>query len=142
MAVDAIVALAIGRIYDIFKQKQNNPKAGMNTLVVLPFVSLAIPLLAFSSSYTLTILSVIFWGIAMGVHETVMRSAIADLTPLKKRGTGYGIFNTSYGLGMLFGGFCMGLLYNWSFTALIAFSVSLQILAVPLFFLLRKEAKL
>lgn len=141
MAVDAVVALAIGKIYDVIKQKKGNPRAGMNTLIVLPFVSLAIPFFAFSSSYSITILSVIFWGIAMGVHETVMRSAIADLTPLKKRGTGYGIFNTSYGLGMLFGGFFMGLLYTHSLTYLIAFSVSLQILSLPLFFMLKKEAK-
>mgnify|MGYP000890535281 FL=1 len=142
MAVDAVVALVIGKVYDTLKQKQNNPKAGINTLFVLPLFSLLIPMFAFSSDYTFAVLSVLFWGIAMAIHETVMRSAIADITPLKKRGTGYGIFNTSYGLGMLLGGFIMGMLYEYSTMSLILFSLTLEILAIPIFFLLKKETNI
>lgn len=36
----------------------------------------------------------------MGTHETIMKSAIGDLVPFSKRGSGYGVFNTSYGLAL------------------------------------------
>ena len=76
----------------------------------------------------------------MGAHETIMKSAIADLTPLKKRGTGYGIFNTAYGLAILIGSAFCGLLYDYSIAAVILFSIAVEIAAIPVFFTLRKEA--
>jgi MFS family permease len=76
----------------------------------------------------------------MGAHETIMKSAIADLTPLKKRGTGYGIFNAGYGLAMFLGSAAMGFLYDISIFALIILSVGLEIAAIPLFISMRDEA--
>ncbi len=76
----------------------------------------------------------------MGAHETIMKSAIADLTPLKKRGTGYGIFNTSYGLAMFFGSAAMGFLYDVSRPSLIVVSVALELMAIPLFFMVKNSA--
>jgi hypothetical protein len=43
----------------------------------------------------------------------VMRSAIADITPFNKRGTGYGVFNTCYAW-LCLGAALMGLLYDKS----------------------------
>ena len=76
----------------------------------------------------------------MGAHETVMKSAIADLTTLKKRGTGYGIFNTAYGLAIFIGTALLGLLYEKSIPAIIIFSVLVQFAGIFAFFLMRKEA--
>ena len=76
----------------------------------------------------------------MGCHETVMKSAIADLTPLKKRGTGYGIFNAAYGLAIFIGSALTGLLYDYSISAVIVISIVIEIIALPLFFVMRKEA--
>jgi MFS family permease len=76
----------------------------------------------------------------MGAHETVMKSAIADLTPLRKRGTGYGIFNTAYGLAVFIGSALTGLLYEYSIPAVILISVAVEIAVIPVFFTLRKEA--
>jgi hypothetical protein len=44
----------------------------------------------------------------MGVQETVMRAAIAGMTPIEKRGSAYGIFNAAYGLSWLLGSAAMG----------------------------------
>ena len=140
MGVDAVVALLIGKYYDVLKHNRSNENAGLLTLVVIPVVSLAIPVLAFTRSPVLAMTSVLLWGVVMGAHETVMKSAIADLTPLKKRGTGYGIFNTSYGLAMFLGSALMGLLYDISIPALVILSVSLEIVAIPLFIAMRSEA--
>jgi MFS family permease len=108
--------------------------------VVIPLFSLPISFLAFSNSTAFAITSVMLWGIVMGAHETIMKSAIADLTPLKKRGTGYGIFNTGYGLAMFFGSAAMGFLYDISIPAVIILSVGLEIVAIPLFISMRDEA--
>jgi MFS family permease len=140
MGIDALAALAIGKIYDVFKTKRDNEKAGLITLIAIPVLSLFIPGLVFSTSFSLVLIGVIIWGIVMGLHETVMKSAIADITPLKKRGTGYGIFNTAYGLAILIGSALTGLLYEKSILAIIIISVAAEIIAISIFFILKKEA--
>lgn len=140
MGVDALAALAIGKAYDIFKTRHNNEKAGLTTLIAIPVFSLFIPVFVFSTKFSLCLAGAILWGIVMGAHETIMKSAIADLTPLKKRGTGYGIFNTAYGLAIFIGSALVGLLYEHSILAVIIISVAIEIAAIPVFFVLRKEA--
>lgn len=140
MGVDALAALAIGRLYDIFKSRRDNEKAGLVTLAVIPVLSLFIPAFVFSANFSLVLAGAIIWGIVMGCHETVMRSAIADLTPLKKRGTGYGIFNSAYGLAIFIGSAVMGLLYEYSIPAVIIISIGVEIAAIPVFFILKKNA--
>ena len=139
MGVDAVAALAIGKIYDIFKLRHNNEKAGLITLIAIPVFSLFIPALVFSTKFSLVLAGAIIWGVVMGCHETVMRSAIADTTALKKRGTGYGIFNTAYGLAVFIGSVFVGLLYEHSILAVIIISIAVEIVAIFLFFILKKE---
>ncbi len=140
MGVDAIAALIIGKVYDLFKNKKQNDKAGLSTLIIIPILSIFIPIFAFSRNYIFALISALIWGVVMGAHETVMKSAIADLTTLKKRGTGYGIFNTAYGLAIFIGTALLGLLYEKSIPAIIIFSVLVQFAGIFAFFLMRKEA--
>jgi len=140
MAVDGVVALMIGKAYDVFKTKDHRRTGGLATLIVIPLFSLFIPVLAFSRSYGMAVASVLLWGVVMGAHETIMRSAIADLSPLSSRGTAYGIFNTSYGLAVLAGGLLMGLLYEKSLSFLIMGAAAVEICALPIFFAMKKEA--
>jgi len=140
MGVDAVAALAIGKTYDVFKTRRNNEKAGLITLIAIPAFSLFIPVLVFSTKYSWVLAGVIVWGIVMGCHETIMKSAIADLTPLKKRGTGYGVFNAAYGLAIFIGSALSGLLYEYSIPAVIFISVMMEIGAFCFFVILRKEA--
>lgn len=139
MGVDAIAALIIGKAYDLFKNRRQNDKAGLSTLIVIPLFSIFIPLFAFTQSYILALASAIIWGIVMGAHETVMKSAIADLTTLKKRGTGYGIFNTAYGLAIFIGSTLFGLLYEKSISAIIVLSIVIQFVGILAFFAMRRE---
>ncbi|HOW43389.1 MAG TPA: MFS transporter [Candidatus Omnitrophota bacterium] len=140
MAIDGVVALLIGKGYDILKTRMKNEKAGLFTLIVIPVFSILIPVLGFTTNAAFAITAVLLWGVVMGAHETIMKSAIADLTPLKKRGTGYGIFNTSYGLAMFFGSAAMGFLYDVSRPSLIVVSVALELMAIPLFFMVKNSA--
>ena len=141
MGVDAIAALIIGKTYDIFKNRRKNDKAGLSTLIIIPLLSIFIPLFAFTENYILALVSAIIWGIVMGAHETVMKSAIADLTTLNKRGTGYGIFNTAYGLAIFIGSVLFGLLYERSIPSIIIFSIIIQFAGILAFFVMRKEAQ-
>jgi MFS family permease len=124
MGVDALVALAIGRLYD---------KVGFKALLAIPLFTLPLPFLGFSSNYYTALIGAIIWGTVMGIHETIMRAAIADITPLSRKGTGYGIFNTLYGLAWLVGGGLMGLFYEISLFYLILFSVAMEIISLVIF---------
>lgn len=140
MGIDGAVALVIGKMYDKFKEKTKNEKAGLLTLLIIPFCSILIPVFAFTNNHFAVIVGILLWGIVMGAHETIMKSAIADITPVEKRGTGYGIFNTSYGLAIFFGSTLMGFLYEKSIPTLIVTAVIVELAAIPLFFKIRTEA--
>lgn len=129
MGIDAIVALIVGKAYD---------RIGLRTLMIVPLLSLSIPFLAFSNSLSPVVIGVILWGAVMGIHETIMRAAVADLTPINRRGSAYGIFNTIYGSSWLLGGVIMGILYDLSPVYLRTFAVILELLSIPAFFALEK----
>ena len=140
MAVDAIVALIIGKLYDITKKRTGNKKSGLLTLLVIPLFTALIPFLAFSKSAGLVVGGLVCYGAVMGAHETVMRSAIADITTLRKRGAGYGIFNTSYGVALLIGSSLFGYLYdNFSVSAIQFTVLVVEFVAIAVFLVMRKQ---
>jgi len=132
MGVDAIVALIIGKAYD---------RIGLASLLALPLLTIPIPFLGFSGSHALAVAGVVLWGAVMGIQETVMRAAIADLTPLARRGLAYGVFNTAYGAAWFAGGLVIGILYERSIGLVIAFAVAMQVIALPIVFLLPRKSK-
>jgi len=131
MGVDALAALLVGKTYD---------KIGLMSLLTIPLLTLPIPFLAFSYSYSLVLIGVVLWGVVMGIQETIMRAAIADLTPVERRGFAYGIFNTAYGASWFLGALLMGLLYELSMNYLILFAVVMELISIPLFLLVRRAA--
>jgi len=131
MGVDALAALLVGKTYD---------KIGLISLLAIPLLTLPIPFLAFSHSYSLVLISIVLWGVVMGIQETIMRAAVADLTSVERRGFAYGVFNTALGAGWLLGGALMGLLYELSINYLILFVVVMELISIPLFLLVRKTA--
>jgi len=139
MAVDAIIALFIGKMYDRLKNKRKNEKAGLMILLIIPIFSALIPAFAFSMNYMLIIISIVVWGIVMGAHETIMRAAVADITCIEKRGTGYGVFTTSYGFALFLGSILVGILYDYSLTSLIIILVTIEFISIPFFVLMWKN---
>jgi MFS-type transporter involved in bile tolerance (Atg22 family) len=69
----------------------------------------------------------------MGAQESIMRAAIANMIPANKRGSAYGVFNAGYGLFWFLGSALMGIFYDISIPALIAFSVVTQLASIPFF---------
>jgi MFS family permease len=131
MGVDALVALVIGKTYD---------KVGLASLMTIPLLTIPIPFLAFSQNYHLALISAALWGAVMGIHETIMRAAIADLIPLERRGSAYGIFNTIYGGAWFLGCTVMGVLYDVSIHYLIVFVVVIELISLPIFFLVKRTS--
>ncbi|MDA8086148.1 MAG: MFS transporter [Nitrospiraceae bacterium] len=127
MAVDGGAALVMGKAYDT---------GGMRFLVIAPLLSLPVAWLSLSGGFGLAVAGIAFLGVVIGIHETIMRAAIADLTVTAKRGVAYGIFNTVYGLAYLVGGVTMGLLYEKvSIAGVVAFSAVMEALAISVFVL-------
>ena len=140
MVVDAVMALVIGHIYDRIKQRTGNRRAGLLTLAFIPPVTAAVPFLALGHSAGGAVAGLVLYGIVLGTHETIMRSAIADLTAFHKRGTAYGIFNAIYGLGLFCGSAVMGALYDHaSVAAICAVVLVAEGAAFAVFLRLKKE---
>lgn len=138
MGIDAIAALFIGRLYDKVKAQSKNHNAGLNLLVVIPLMTVLIPLCAFSKQRIFVIIGVLCWGIVMGIHETIMRSAIVDITSLNKRGTGYGFFNAAYGLAIFLGSVLLGFLYDRSIFFVIFTIIPIECLALIVFLFMKR----
>ena len=123
MGVDALAALGSGFLYD---------RVGFGGLVALPLLTAAVPFLSFSTSAVLVWVGAVVWGAALGVHESTMRAAVADLVPGVRRGTGYGVFTAVYGITWLGGSTAIGALYAVSTTSIEVFVGALQALAIVL----------
>lgn len=126
MLVDGIAAVIIGKIYD---------SKGLGLLIFMPLLTLPVVFLSFSMSVKLIIAGAVLWGMVMGMHETIMKAAIADLTHVSKRGMGYGIFNAVYGAALFAGGTAMGVLYTkGGYVGIGCFSIIMELAAVAIYF--------
>jgi predicted MFS family arabinose efflux permease len=123
MALDALAALIFGRFFD---------RIGLRILVVVALLSAGFAPLVFLGSAPFALLGMALWGIGLGAQESVMRAAIAPMVAAERRGTAYGLFNTGYGLAWFLGSVLMGVLYDVSLPALILFSTTMQLAAIPL----------
>jgi len=142
MVIDAATALFVGKAYDQIKKRTGNKTSGLLILMVIPIITLLLPFTTLSSSIPLILIGMIAFGIVIGTHETIMRSSIADITPMNKRGTGYGVFNTVYGLALLGGSSLMGWLYDLNqIGMMIALTCVAEAIALILYFRMNAMVK-
>ncbi len=131
--VDAPTALFAGFAYDKLKIR----------VLVLPFILSVVPTFFAMANTDLTMLFVAaaFFGLVLGMQESIYRAAVSGFAPISLRGTAYGIFNTAYGVGMLAGGVAYGLMaeLNIPYLAVIAYVLVTQAAAVVL--LLKAHSK-
>jgi MFS family permease len=130
MGAAALGALGAGIAYD---------RIGLRGMVVLPPLAAAVPFLSFSTTPLLVWIGAVVWGAAMGVHESTMRAAVADLVPASRRGAGYGTFTAVYGLAWLAGAAVIAALYSSSIGAAETFVVVVQAIALAAFVPLWRE---
>lgn len=128
MAVNGLTALLFGRMFDRF---------GLNTLVLGILISLLALPLGFLGGTSAAVASIVCWATGLGAQDACLRSAIATVVSMNKRGGAFGIFNGVYGVMWFAGSLVMGLLYAKSLIALAVFGVAAQTASAILFFRLR-----
>lgn len=105
MGAAALMSLISGLLYD---------RIGRRSLFLVPLLTAVIPVLAFRTTPLLAIVGIMFWGLVMGIQESTMRAAVADIIPVEIRGTAYGVFALGFGIASLIGGALVGYLYGKS----------------------------
>jgi MFS family permease len=132
MGMDALSALFFGRLFD---------RIGLSILIVASLLSSFFAPLVFLGGFNLALVGMTLWGIGMGAQESIMRAAIAEMVPMNRRSTAYGIFNAGFGLFWFLGSALMGVLYDVSIPFLIIFSVVMQLASIPFFVLIRRRPR-
>ena len=122
--------LALGRLYD---------RAAIPTVVGAVFVSALFSPFVFLGGFGLALLGMLLWGVGYAVQDTLFKALVADRLPEGRRNFAFGIFYTGYGGGWLIGSIVTGLLYRISVPAVIAFSMAVQLGAIPLFLFARHQ---
>ena len=123
MGADAVAALVLGPLFD---------RTGLRTMLGAALMSALTPPLAFLGGAEAAVIAMLLWGIGMGAQESIVRAAVAQLVPVERRGTAYGIFNGAYGVAWFAGSTLLGVLYDRSVLALVVVAVVLQAMALPI----------
>jgi MFS family permease len=112
-------------------------RIGIGVLIPLTIVSALFAPLVFFGGFWAAVTGAAIWGLGMGVHESIVPAAVANMVPANRRPSAYGIFTAGYGVAWFLGSAIMGLLYDRSITAVVVFCVLSQLMAVPILFNVR-----
>jgi MFS family permease len=129
MATSGLGSLIFGRLFD---------RKGIGILVPLTLISAVSPPLLFLGDFWLALVGVALWGLGMGVHESIIPAAVTTMVPQQRRASAYGIFTGVYGVFWFFGSVIIGRLYDVSLPALLAFSIAAQLVAIPIFIVVKR----
>lgn len=135
MAIDAFAALFFGWLFD---------KIGLKALMVSTLISsLFAPLVFLTGRPAFILCGIVIWGIGMGAQESIMKAAVSRIIPSNMRSTGFGIFESVFGICWFLGSWCLGALYDVNITLMVVISVAVQILAVAFYYIsIKKEKKM
>ena len=129
MGVNGLTALIFGRMFDRY---------GIQIIVLGILVSLLALPFGFLGGPAGVYISVACWATGLGAQDATLRSGISQVVSMNKRGTAFGAFNAAYGVLWFLGSVTMGVLYDFSLSALVIFGVIVQAAAAIMFFALRK----
>jgi MFS family permease len=129
MATSAISGLLFGRLFDQF---------GRVIALLAFFLSAGFAPFVFFGNGAGALTGMILWGIGMGAEGSVLRGLVTRVIPSAKRGTAFGLFDAGFGIAWFLGSAAMGLLYEKSISAVVIFSVVVQLMALPLFLLAKQ----
>lgn len=128
MAADGVSALICGRMYD---------KKGISVLIGVTAIASLFAPLVFIDGFYFALTGIILWGIGLGAQESIVRAVVADLVSTNRRATAYGLLNICFGLFWFLGSTSMGFLYDLHLGLLIAFSLVMQLISIPIFISIR-----
>lgn len=123
MATEAVAALVLGRLFD---------RIGLLTVIGATVLTAFFAPLVFLGNATLAVIGMVLWGLGMAAQESIVKAAITGMVGAERRASAYGLFDTGFGVFWFLGSIVLGVLYDRSITALVVFSVVLQLAAIPL----------
>jgi MFS family permease len=126
MAANVVAALVAGRLFD---------RIGYPVVLVTFGVSAIFAPFVFLGTLPLVVVGLALWGIGLAAQESLMKAALADLIPKDRRAYGFGAFSLAFGIFWFAGSAVMGLLYDRDITLVVAFSLAISLLALPVFWL-------
>ena len=125
MAVSGTGSLVFGRLFDRY---------GFSVLVALTLVSACYAPLAFLGGFWVSLGGAVIWGLGTGVHEAIIPAAVAPIVRPDRRAAAFGVFTAGYGMLWFVGSAAIGVLYDLSIPATVAFCVATELAAVPIFY--------
>ena len=132
MAVDAFAALFFGALFD---------KIGLKALILSTLCSAFFSCFIFLSDSAVSIaVGILLWGIGMGAQESIMKAAVSRIIPRAMRSTGFGIFETGFGIAWFLGSWLLGALYDVEPLYLVIISTLSQLLAILFYVLCIRRA--
>ncbi|MCI5722162.1 MAG: MFS transporter [Firmicutes bacterium] len=133
MAVDAFAALFFGWLFD---------KIGIKALVISTLCSTSFSAFVFLTGNPWMIgLGIIMWGVGMGAQESIMKAAVSRIIPKSMRSTGFGIFETGFGIAWFFGSWMLGALYDINPLWMVIISVAAQLAAIVFYIVCIRSEK-
>ena len=125
MAVDAFAALFFGWLFD---------RIGLKALIISTLCSTFFSCFIFMTGNARIIgIGIILWGIGIGAQESIMKAAVSGMVPRSMRSTGFGIFETGFGIAWFLGSWLLGALYDLNPMYLVVVSVASQLLAIAFY---------
>ena len=129
MAIGGAGALLFGKWFD---------RAGVSIVMIVTFTSAFFAPLVFFGRTWIALCGMILWGIGLGAQNSLLKSVVAPLLRRDVRATGFGLFDTGFGVAWFVGSWVMGILYGKSILVLVIFSVALQLLSLIPFTLAKR----
>ncbi|WP_082583014.1 MFS transporter [Frateuria sp. Soil773] len=123
MVAAAVSALAFGRLFDRY---------GVVALLLATALSALFAPCVFLGGPVWIAAGVALWGVGVGAHESVMRAAVSQLFPPDRRASAFGTFNAVFGVAWFLGSLALGWAYEHALWGVVALSVALQFLGMPL----------
>ena len=117
-------SLVLGRLYD---------RVGLPVVLVAVLLSSLFSPLVFFGGFWVILAGLVLWGIGFATQDTLLKALVAGVLPDDRRNLAFGLFYAGYGSGWLVGSIAMGLLYQQSRMALVAFAIAAQLVSIPLF---------
>ena len=134
MAVDAFAALFFGWLFD---------KIGLKALVFSTLCSAFFSCFIFlTGNAWLMGVGILLWGIGMGAQESIMKAAVSKIIPRSMRSTGFGIFETGFGIAWFLGSWLLGALYDIRPALLVVVSVAVQLAAIGFYMMSIRASKM
>ncbi|HUX67218.1 MAG TPA: MFS transporter [Terriglobales bacterium] len=129
MGCEGAVGLALGRLYD---------RWGIATLSAATLVSLLALPLGFLGGPPAALAAIVCWAVGTGAQSACLRSGIAQVVSMNKRGSAFGTFHAIWGVSWFLGSALLGLLLDRDLAAMIAVGMAAQAMGALLFLLLRR----